>query len=768
MGTFKIATYFHPHLEAKLILLVDKGCHILAGLNVVKNFLKAFSGEIANDQEAESVPDMRLDSHARRLEILDDFEQAGITWLWATDADGRLIYLSEKAAENLNKPLDELIGLPLVDLFKNDPDNPDEKSDRPFKYHLSKRSKINDLVVHRIPSTFGPEDRPTWWMISGHPKFDDAGHFQGYRGSAKDVTVEYQRKLEDSRMAEFDSLTGLANRHRMNNRLNSLLGAFKTANRSCAIMMLDLDRFKQVNDTMGHPAGDELLKQVAKRLRSIVGKSGEIGRLGGDEFQIILPDLDDRGKLGEMAEKIVKIISQPYPIDEKIATIGTSIGIAIAPYDGVAKDDLIRSSDLALYAAKNSGRGQFRFFSADLKNDEEERRTLVEDLRDALVNDQVELHYQPVVRTDDHMVVGFEALMRWVHPERGEISPAVFIPIAEELNLINQLGEWALRRACRDAQLWPKSIWVAVNVSAVQFASNGFPEIVMNALATSGLDPERLELELTESVFMGNSDTIDTTFKIMKDMGVRLALDDFGTGYSSLSYLRSAPFDKIKVDKGFVDSCTQKDKNSAKIIAAIISLSEALGMETTVEGVEAFDQFTLVCSKGARYIQGWIYSKALKLEEIEEKLGSGEFRIEPAGPELYRPDRRTVFRRIGAIHENHRYDVVMRDLSQSGVMFEGLLGVPLGTKLVLDLGGGQLVVCTVTRSDEATVAAEFETPLVSDGAGGLCTRHRVSPYDLCAAGMPLAALPPGNYPLTPDNSQASGKPRFMQVSVGGG
>ena len=735
---------------------------------MVKNFLKAFSNESTRDSEPATVSSITSDVYARRLEILDDFEQAGISWLWATDAEGNLIYLSEKAAENLNRPIEELLGLPLIALFKNDPDNPDEKSDRPFKYHLSKRSKIHDLVVHRIPETLGQEDRPTWWMVSGHPKFDDMGNFQGYRGNAKDVTVEFQRKLEDSRMAEFDSLTGLANRHRMDNRLNGLLGAFKTANRSCAIMMLDLDRFKQVNDTMGHPAGDELLKQVAKRLRSIIGESGEIGRLGGDEFQVILPDLDDRGKLGEMAEKIVKIISQPYPIDEKSATIGTSIGIAIAPYDGVEKDELTRNSDLALYAAKNSGRGQFRFFSAELKNDEEERRILVDDLRDALVNDQVELHYQPVVRTDDHMIVGFEALMRWVHPERGEVSPAVFIPIAEELNLINQLGEWALRRACQDALAWPKSVWVAVNVSAVQFANSGLPEIVMNALAASGLDPKRLELELTESVFMGDSDTIDTTFKILKELGVRLALDDFGTGYSSLSYLRSAPFDKIKVDKSFVDSCTQKDKNSAKIIAAIISLSEALGMETTVEGVEAFDQFSLVCSKGARYIQGWIYSKALKPEEIEEKLGSGEFRIEPDGPELYRPDRRTVFRRIGAIHEDHRYDVVMRDLSQSGAMFEGLLGVPLGTKLVLDLGGGQLVVCTVTRSNESTVAAEFETPLVSDGAGGLCTRHRVSPYDLCAAGMPLAALPPGNYPLTPGSSHPSSKPEFMQVAIGSG
>jgi diguanylate cyclase (GGDEF)-like protein len=734
----------------------------------ISGLFKSFSGGSAGGQNYGSVGIIAPDDYARRIEVLDHFEQTGISWLWATDGEGRLIYLSEKAAENLSLPIGEILAKPLTALFENDPDNPDEKSDRPLQFQISKHSKINDLIVRRIPATLNKGDHPTWWAITAHPKFDDSGNFQGYRGNAKDVTVEYQRKLEDSRLAEFDSLTGLSNRHRMNNRLNALLGAFKAANRSCAIMMLDLDRFKQVNDSMGHPAGDELLKQVASRMRNIIGSRGEIGRLGGDEFQIILPDIDDRGKLGEIAGKIVKIVSQPYPIEDKNAVIGVSIGVAIAPYDGIEREELIRSSDLALYAAKNSGRGQFRFYSADLKDEAEERRLLVDDLREALVNDQLELHYQPVVRTDDHMVVGFEALMRWVHPERGSVGPNVFIPIAEELNLINQLGEWALRKACTDALNWPKSVRIAVNVSAVQFANNGFPEIVMNALAASGLEPERLELELTESVFMGDNDTIDNTFKILKELGVRLALDDFGTGYSSLSYLRSAPFDKIKVDKSFVDSCTQKDKNSAKIIAAIVSLSDALGMETTVEGVEAFDQFELVCSKGARYIQGWIYSKALRLEEIAERMGTGEFRIEPDGPELFRPDRRTVFRRIGAIHEDHRYEVVMRDLSITGARFEGLLGVPIGTRLVLDLGGGQLVVSTVTRSSDSSVGTEFDTPLVSDGAGGLCTRHRVSPYDLAAAGMPLAALPPGNYPLGLNASGQPSKPQFMQVVLGSG
>ena len=704
---------------------------------------------------------------AARLEVLDDFEQAGIGWIWATDAENRLIYISESAGAKLARPVLELLGHPLIELFETDPDNPDERSDRPLKFQLSARNKLTDLIMRFAAGNDAAQSRRTWWSFSGHPKFDPRGKFQGYRGSAKDVTVEYERKLEDSRLAEYDSLTGLANRHRMTRRLESILAAYKNAKRSCALMMLDLDRFKHVNDSMGHPAGDELLRQVAERLRNIVGDRGEIGRLGGDEFQIILPDLDDRGKLGELAGKVIQIVSQPYPIDGKRAIIGTSVGVAIAPYDGLEKDEITRASDLALYAAKNGGRGQFRFFSADLKDEEEERELLLNDLRQALEEETLELHYQPVVRTADNMVVGFEALMRWEHEERGPVSPAVFIPAAEEGNLINALGEWALKTACRAATAWPKSVRVAVNVSAVQFASPTLPDIVAQALAASGLEPDRLELELTESVFMGDSETVDETFKRLKSLGVRLALDDFGTGYSSLSYLRSAPFDKIKVDKSFVDSCTQKDLNSAKIITAIISLSEALGMETTVEGVEAFDQLKLVVSKGARFIQGWIYSKALRVAEIEEKIANSDFKIEPDGPETHRPERRSVFRRIGVIHDDHRYEAVMRDLSKTGARIDGLIGVPEGTGLVLDLGGGQLAVCKVNRVQDAQIAVEFETPLVSDGAGGLVTRHRVSPYALAAAGMPLATLPQGNYPLAQVAGPPKSKPQFMQVTVGG-
>ncbi len=378
----------------------------------------------------------------------------------------------------------------------------------------------------------------------------------------------------------------------------------------------------------------------------------------------------------------------------------------------------------------------------------------------------MQLHYQPVVRTADNMVVGFEALMRWEHPERGYVSPATFIPAAEETSLINNLGEWALHRACDDAVQWPASVRVAVNVSARQFTNPGFTAVVANVLTSSGLEPERLELELTESVFMGDSETTDSIFKSLKELGVRLALDDFGTGYSSLSYLRSAPFDKIKVDKSFVDSCTQQDQNSAKIITAIIGLSDALGMETTVEGVEAFDQLELVCGRGAKLIQGGIYAKAMPQDEVLQRMAAGEFCIQPDGPERYRADRRSVFRRIGLIHEDHRYEAVMRDLSKTGASIEGLIGVPIDTGLVLDLGAGQLAVCSVIRVQDAMISVEFETPLVSDGAGGLVTRHRVSPYALAAAGMPLASLSGGSNSLTISANASTSKPQFLQVTVG--
>lgn len=700
----------------------------------------------------------------RRLELLDNFEDLEIGWFWATDPSGALIYLSESAARTLDCEPQQIVGRKLTNLFVEERSDDQDQVERPLPFLISARNSFSALPARiKLQDT----EREVWWSISGKPQFDAEGQFAGYRGGAKDITAVRERERDVSRLAKYDSLTGLANRHRMEKRLTALLTAYKAAKRSCALMMLDLDRFKQVNDTLGHPAGDELLKQVAQRLKSILGDKAEIGRLGGDEFQVILPDMDDRGQLGELAQRVIQMISQPYSINGSRAIIGTSVGIAIAPYDGLESDELVSSADLALYAAKGGGRGQFRFYSADLKDGARNRKQIEEDLRDALQSDQLELHYQPLVCAKTRKVKGFEALMRWNHPERGWISPGLFIPVAEETSIIADIGDWALMRACRDAAAWPGKLRVAVNVSPVQFSNEDFPQVIQRALSVSGLAPNRLELEITESVFLSDPHATNRMFKRLKQIGVRLALDDFGTGYSSLGYLRNAPFDKLKIDQSFVRGSTVEGNNNFAIITAVVSLAKALGMETVAEGVEALDELELVTDRGADLVQGFIFARAMPQHDVLDRLGEENLQFEAVGPAKHRADRRSVFRKIGVIHEDHRYDAVLRNLSQTGAMIEGILNIPKGTDLVLDLGDGQLAVAKVRRTEEATQGVEFETPLVSDGADGLCTRHRISPYALAAAGMPLSALPSGHYPLI-NNRKADGTPTtpmFMQIDV---
>ncbi|WP_234028978.1 EAL domain-containing protein [Aurantiacibacter spongiae] len=699
-------------------------------------------------------------SDSERLSIIDSFEQSGTVWLWATDPHNRLIYLSPSAIACFGEDR-RVIGEQIGTLVETRPDEDSEGQTRPFSFLISARTKFSDLRVRLI----GAGGKDVWWALSGKPAYDGEQNFLGYRGSVKDITASYEEQVTSSRLAEYDSLTGLSNRHRMSKRLAATLNAYRVEQRSCAIMMLDLDRFKQVNDTLGHPAGDELLRQVSQRLERVVPEGTEIGRLGGDEFQLILPDVDDRGKLGDIALRTIQMISQPYSIEGSRAIIGTSVGIAVAPYDGIEPDELVKAADLALYAAKGGGRGQYRFYSNDLKDSAQDRREIEEELRDALARGDLEMHYQPCVDAKTYKVRGFEALMRWNHPERGYISPATFIPIAEDSNLIVAIGEWAMKQACRDAAEWPDTIGVAVNVSAQQFSSDELPRTVSNALAASGLDPARLELEVTESVFMGDTYAVEKMFGELKKIGVRLALDDFGTGYSSLGYLKKAPFDKIKIDQSFVRGCTEDSNSNAAIITAIVSLAQATGMDTTAEGVEAMDELKLVANLGAKLVQGFIFSRAVPQATLMEKLQDGNFTYEPVGPSKHRSERRSVFRRIGVIHEDHHYEALLRNLSRTGAMIEGLLDVPVGTDLVLDLGQGQLVVGQVRRSQDATQGLSFETPLVSDGADGLCTRHRISPYALAAAGMPLAALPAGNYSIQSDRHGPQRPPRFMQVDV---
>ena len=722
--------------------------------------LRGLLGSTPGAAEASTAPALSGHELQQALLLLRDYETSGQGWFWASNAESKISYVSQCVADQLGCPRTQLIGQPIQSLFILDRDE-DDTVERTLPLILSARKTFSDLAVRAAL-----DNQEVWWSLSGRPQFGSDGNFIGYRGNGNDVTATRQSQKDASRLAQYDSLTSLANRHRMDKRLNATLTAYQSAKRCCAVLMIDLDRFKQVNDTLGHPAGDELLKQVASRLQRVVVEKGcEIGRLGGDEFQIMLPDIDDRGRLGEIAKTIITMLSQPYQIDGSRCVIGASIGIAIAPYDGINSEELVRSADLALYASKGGGRGQFRFYSADLHSEAERRRQIEEDLRDALSEDQMRVAYQPIIDTKTNKVVSLEALARWAHPDLGEVSPGVFIPIAEDCNLIGALGDWILKQACADAASIAGSVKISVNVSASQFSNPGFASNVAQALAHSGLEPDRLELELTESIFLGDQAATEDMFNALKLLGVRLVLDDFGTGYSSLAYLQHAPFDKIKIDKSFITGVTAEGNRNGAIIASIVSLAEALGMDTTAEGIEAHDELDAMRKLGVGQIQGYIYAAAVPYGDVCEALLSGEWVIEPDGPSKYRPERRTVLRRVGLIHEDHRYEAMMRNLSRGGCLVEGLLDVPLGTSFVVDFGEGQLAVAIVRRSAGGMQGLEFEHQLVDDGAGGLCTRHRVSPYVMAQAGMPMGALPPGNYPgqMMQQPGMAMTLPKFGQT-----
>jgi diguanylate cyclase (GGDEF)-like protein len=466
----------------------------------------------------------------------------------------------------------------------------------------------------------------------------------------------------------------------------------------------------------GHPAGDALLTQVAQRLERTVDKAGRVGRLGGDEFQVIIPGRLTREDLSNLACRIIENLSHPYSIDGLTAVIGVSIGIALSPDDGVTSEALIRNADLALYAAKDGGRGRHHFYNADLHVDAEERRQLEHDLRDALASGGLELHYQPVVHTTTEEIAGFEALLRWKHPSMGQLSPAKFIPIAEEAGLIAQIGEWALRTACMDLARWPDTVRVAVNVSPLQFANPALPALVTSALAAAQVEPSRLELEITESVFLNDDAGTDAMFAALKRIGVRLALDDFGTGYSSLGYLKKAPFDKIKIDQSFVRGATMPGSPNGAIIASIVSLAEALGMETTAEGVETLDELDLVRMLGCSHIQGYIYDRPLTAISASARLTSGLTAI-ARGPRAARAQRHTMLRKVILLHEGEQYQGTIRNISASGAMIEGLWNVPPGTIFKIQIAPDRTVPATTRWSKDDKIGLAFAYPLEIDDNG---------------------------------------------------
>ena len=440
----------------------------------------------------------------------------------------------------------------------------------------------------------------------------------GWVATIEDITERRRAEEKIAHLAHYDGLTQLPNRILFRDRLEQSLKAIRP-DEQLAVLYIDIDEFKSINDALGHPVGDELLKAVAERLRDCLGATDVAARLGGDEFAVIQTAIKERSETTGLVDQIHAAIRQPFECMGHLIATDASIGIAMAPGDGVDLDQLLKNADLALYGAKGDGRRTYRFFEAGMEHRAKARRSLEIELRQAISDGGLEAHYQPVVDLEDGKISSCEALLRWRHPERGMISPAEFIPVAEDSGLINELGQWVLNTACAEATTWPDHVRVAVNVSPVQFRSKSLALNVAAALAASGLAANRLELEITEAVLIRDDDVALDMLNQLRKLGIRIALDDFGTGYSSLSYLQRFPFDKIKIDRSFIKDIAGPGASSS-IVQAVVNIAAASDMTTTAEGVETEHQRNLLRILGCTEMQGYLFSPAIPAAEVRRLL----------------------------------------------------------------------------------------------------------------------------------------------------
>jgi diguanylate cyclase (GGDEF)-like protein/PAS domain S-box-containing protein len=537
--------------------------------------------------------------------LLQEYEQRGVGWLWQVDGENRVTYISSRMSALLGRPAGQLIG-------------------HSFPALLGGHAELGRVLLDKQPFNSLEMDLATprgtrWISMAGDPIIDTAGRFEGFRGVGSDITEIRQTQERLTHLANVDVLSGLPNRGRVRQLLGEALRAATTGNVPCAIMFLDLDGFKPVNDTFGHPKGDAVLRAVAKRLVDEVGSHGTVGRMGGDEFAIVISDAQSRKKVETLADRIIQSIKEPYMIDQIEIRIGVSIGCAFGPIDGATVDDLILKADLALYQAKDAGRGCARYFSSELQSEQEDRVRLEADLRGAIPAKQFYLVYQPLINAKTQKLVGFEALIRWNHPQRGLVPPGVFIPVAEETGLMPAIGEWVIDEAARAAATWPDPIAVALNISPKQIVQPNLPNVVSEALGRHKLAGNRLELEVTEGVFLGDNGSTLDVLKRLRALGVGIALDDFGTGYSSIGYLNKAIFHKLKIDGSFVREAGSRPENVA-IIQSIVQLAKSFRMSVTAEGVETAEDFERMRDLGCDTIQGYLFGKPLPYDRANQMV----------------------------------------------------------------------------------------------------------------------------------------------------
>jgi len=548
------------------------------------------------------------------IKLLREFEASGSGGLWELDSRLCFVKMSPELLASIGMTEQQVVGRHCHTLL--DPQG------RIAAMSTGMRNLFNDLKEgipfrdRAIPSM----DRKRWWSLSGKPILDERGLLVGWRGVASDITEARLSGDDSVRAARTDPLTGLANRLLVRELLEEAVMRQWEGQGACALLLVDLDRFKLVNDTLGHAIGDQLLVEVGRRLQGAVGQGGRVGRIGGDEFAIVWTGPSDRGHLAAVSDHIVAELSKSVSIGAATLHVGATTGIAVCPADGTREEQLMRSADLALYRAKEAGRGGHAFFESYMFDEAEDNRLLEQDVREALNGDGLTLAYQLIIDSVSGEPVAREALLRWRHPKRGDIPPDQFIPIIEDAGLIHQIGDWVIREACAEAARWPGEMRVAVNISAAQLTGAGLAKTVLGALAATRLEPSRLELEVTESVFLGDDAATLASLERLRSLGVRLVLDDFGKGYSSFGYLSRAKFAKIKIDQAFVRGAAEGATDCVAIVHAILALARGLGVETTAEGVETEVQASVMRRLGCTQLQGFHFGRPVPADQLDEEL----------------------------------------------------------------------------------------------------------------------------------------------------
>ncbi|RZK00203.1 MAG: EAL domain-containing protein [Novosphingobium sp.] len=544
--------------------------------------------------------------------LLREYEEGEADWLWQIDPARRVRGVSPRFAFALGMDTAEIDGQPFVQLVAGPAWESGQfhSSLHDLAERLKRRESFSNLLI-RV--TINGNLR--WWELSGTPKLDEHANFDGFRGVGSDVTEQRESSDKIAYLASYDTLTGLPNRMMLTEGLGDALKYAEQWRTRCAFLMIDLDRFKAVNDTLGHLIGDQLLAKVSSRLREQMSENEVCGRLGGDEFAVVIRDATDLSRVERVAERIIARLSEPYEVDHHTLYVGASVGSAVGPRDGNTVETLMRNADLALYRAKDGGGNAHYTYEPALHAHAEERRKLEFSMRRALERNEFVLHYQPVVDAESERILSFEALVRWNSNEHGFVSPGKFIPLAEDTRLIVPIGEWVLREACHEAVNWPGDTKVAVNVSGEQLLDPSFVGSVVSALAASGLPAHRLEVEVTESIFLRDATMARTALENIMALGCGVALDDFGTGYSSLGYLRRLRFSTIKVDRSFVQGAATGNPESLAIIRAVVAMADSLEMSTTAEGVETEAELQMIRELGCRKIQGFFFGRPMPANE---------------------------------------------------------------------------------------------------------------------------------------------------------